>query len=172
MRHTLRFLLLAVAVLPAVAHADSLFTLNGTLNDGTVASGTISINTVTGATATSNLTFTNGATVYTLNTTASTQTYAGFEYLDFNDGNVRSEIEINLASLIGYTGGSLCTLIDRCPGGNASNFFGPGVQGQDAPNYITGTLTPVAATPEPSSLIFLGTGLFGVVGIARRKLSA
>ena len=33
------------------------------------------------------------------------------------------------------------------------------------------TFTPTAATPEPSSLVLLGTGILGAAGVIRRKLS-
>ncbi len=46
----------------------------------------------------------------------------------------------------------------------ASSFFAPGSNKLDF--QVTGDL---AATPEPSSLILLGTGLLGVVGMTRRK---
>ena len=35
----------------------------------------------------------------------------------------------------------------------------------------SGTITPVAATPEPSSIALLGTGVIGVAGVLRKRLA-
>ena len=69
-------------------------------------------------------------------------------------------------SLSGYSGGDICTLTVACSGGQSDL--------NSAVGYVyygtSGALTlESSATPEPSAIALLGTGLLGVVGLGRRR---
>ena len=83
-------------------------------------------------------------------------------------------------SLIGYTGGPLCYTLTYvyggCDGvGEGSEFVGTalrmGANGPiQVPIYVTFPGADLVMTPEPSTFVLLGTGGFGLLGLARRYL--
>jgi PEP-CTERM motif len=68
----------------------------------------------------------------------------------------------------GYTGSSICTnsFVTGC--GDPTQF----VTGTGTYEASSGSLTEVATTPEPASLLLLATGLFGFAWMGRRGFAA
>jgi PEP-CTERM motif len=191
---------LAVLAIGSFAHADTINTYdfsNMTLSEnkgnnkiyGTV-SGEVTIDVTTGATVSGDFTATYGATspsgapthTYTFTDISSATKLTGSSpkyYLTVFEDKTDS-IHFDLEYLLNGGVLTLCTRSTNGSSGNGacnqgntgqqsfldSNFLGNGDE-----DVVSGSLTPAAATPEPSSIFLLGSGLLGVAGAARRRFA-
>ena len=175
-------------LLPVVSYANPInpdvtfYMYNATSNYGGVGSGSVTINTVTGTFVSEDITFSN---VF-LPEVGSAQNYIfsglipagsqGPNFYGFGNsyGSVLSGYDFELpgTSLVGYTGGPICTVSNystQLCGGVISS-FGTGNADENFANQLSGYLSPVSPTPEPSSLLLLVTGIVGVAGAVRVRL--
>jgi hypothetical protein len=178
--------------LPTAAHADdfTLFNVNLQLANGGTVTGTLDLDETPQKELSSveNLSYVlNGSVKGTFTdlpfTGTFTQTSPYFTGIDFNSNdynaaNVGSlDLEITLPTLsmesfAGFTGGPVCSTSNVC-----QNYFtfDSELYGNYVSSPITyvssGELTPVSvsATPEPSDLILLGTGVLGIAGAVRKR---
>jgi len=78
-------------------------------------------------------------------------------------------LTLPVSSLVGYTGGPLCTISLIPCGGDYTTLY----TGESDENFyfeLGGDLTPDTPVPEPSTLLLLATGMVGVAGTARRRI--
>ena len=160
------FAALALLSLSAAAHADTIknFTLSSDLTSGYTAQGLVSVDTTDGQVQSSYFTLSqNGVVDATFTQPDYSQPLGGAylaEFADTRDGYTY-ELLLPNATLAGYLGGSVCTTTHTCLGYPSGVYLPNGGEAM----ALDGTLTP---TPEPASLVFLGTGI--VLGLLARRV--
>lgn len=153
---------------PRAVWADTIiqFNASGTFADGSVLTGTVTIDTTTGLPTGVSLKTTGPTAVGPLTDLGFGQDEAQFFEIaaqGFNNDDIY--LYLDVPNLIGYTGGALCGVSTGCVETVPPN-LGAVVSSVTDPVYLTaGGLTLPAAVPEPSSVMLLGIGFVGLMGI-------
>jgi hypothetical protein len=160
-----------------IAHADTLstFDLNAITVSGGSASGTVILDATTGQFTLADITVMTQGGQFLFNGLPVASQLSSFATTTYWQDSLNNQFYLRLpvSSLLGYTGGELCSALLHC--GNSmfslpSEFFAnmTGPLSTDVVEAGALTLASSAPTPEPSSIALLTTGLLGAVHLIRR----
>jgi len=166
---------LAALLAPRAVLADTTvqFAASGTFADDSTLSGIFSVDVTTGVVTSADLAWSDVGSAFT--TIEPETTLDGFAELVVENaaGNFIG-LAFQSASLIGYSGGSLCSTADNCLGSPIIAFVESDAELMlESPSPDLLTSGSVVATPEPSSLLLLSIGLFGLMAMTwcRKRLA-
>ena len=153
---------------PAMHAGIITFAAAGVTQDGSTLSGDIFIDTTAGSISSLSLTMSSplSFTVNTFDSFGSGQA-SGYYVIRADNGTTFPFIDVDIptSTLVGYTGGSFCTVGSTCPNGitfsEASSTGNATTSG-----FVSASLT---AVPEPASLALVGGAMLGLAAWRRRR---
>ena len=156
-----------------MSYADTYntFNLSAVLTSGT-ATGTVTLDETTGKFTASNILVVSGINSATFMGAAISQTnqtgLSSNVFATTSSTLISFDLALPISQLIGYTGGSVCTVTASC----AADATGVQlVNAADLTDATSGTLTlapTVGVTPEPPTLLLLATGVLALGTFMKR----
>jgi len=152
---------------PAMHASIITFVATGVTQSGSTLSGDVVIDTTAGSVSSLSLTMSSplSFTANTFDSFASGQA-SGYLVIQADNGTTFPFVALDIptATLVGYTGGSLCTVGSTCP--NGISFSEASTSNATTSGFVSGSLT---TAPEPASLVLVGSALLGLAAWRRRR---
>jgi hypothetical protein len=143
------------------------FVATGVTQSGSTLSGDVVIDTTAGSVSSLSLTMSSplSFTANTFDSFGSGQA-SGYFVIRADNGTTFPFIDLDIptATLVGYTGGSFCTVGSTCP--NGISFSEASASNATTSGFVSGSLT---AAPEPANLALMGSAMLGLAAWRRRR---